>query len=294
MKKNMSTLLFCILILNLLIACQENVTYSNKIQVAVSITPQESFVKAIAGDLVDVITLIPSGASPANYQPTIKQMSMLSEAKIYFSIGVPTEKANIKPRIKDLNKNIKVVELEEIVDKAYPVLYLKGESNHSQVSRDPHIWMSPKRAIVMIEAIRNELIDLDNKNKAIYEENAADYIKKIRLIDKEIKQTIKNLDNKTLIAIHPSMGYFVKDYGLEMITVEENGKNSTALGLQSVIDFALENGINTILYQAEFDDAQAKILASEIKGRVMEISPLSPYYLNNLASINEMLKEVLK
>ena len=57
-----------------------------KIKIAVSIVPQATFVKAVGGDWVDVVTMIPPGNSPSNYQPTPKEMTNLSEAEIYFAI----------------------------------------------------------------------------------------------------------------------------------------------------------------------------------------------------------------
>jgi zinc transport system substrate-binding protein len=81
-----------------------NTVKNEKVKVAVSIVPQESFVKAVGKDLVEVTTMIPPGHSPANYEPSPKEMIGLSNASMYFAIGVPTEKANILTKLEDLNK----------------------------------------------------------------------------------------------------------------------------------------------------------------------------------------------
>ena len=65
-----------------LLGCQQKTTTEHDLTIGVSIVPQETFVKAVAGDLVQVVTMIPPGASPTNYQPTPKQMTKLSEASI--------------------------------------------------------------------------------------------------------------------------------------------------------------------------------------------------------------------
>ena len=64
-----------------------------KIIAAVSIVPQDTFVKAVAGNLVDTVVLIPPGYSPENYAPSPRELIPLSEALLYFSIGVPAEEA---------------------------------------------------------------------------------------------------------------------------------------------------------------------------------------------------------
>ncbi len=77
--------------------------------------------------------MVPAGTSPGNYEPTPMEMEAFSEAKVYFTIGVPTEKANILPEAKDME----VVDLASIVAGQYP------DRLFSSGSRDPHIWLSP-------------------------------------------------------------------------------------------------------------------------------------------------------
>lgn len=281
-------------------------TSKDQITIAVSIVPQETFVKAVAGDLVDVVTMIPIGHSPANYQPTPKQMTKFSEAKVYFSIGVPTEKANILPRIDDFNNAIKVVPLADIVEKVYPNRYSEEAESHEQhedneheekhhhSGRDPHIWLSPKRVKVMIDVIKNELVDIDPKNAAVYIKNAEDYLAKLDQADNEIKEILRALNGQSFIIYHPSFGYFADDYGLKMITIEEEGKEATTKKLQDVIDFAKKQKIKVVFYQEEFDSHQAETIAKEIGGVTVKVAPLAPNYIENLTYIVNKFKEVVK
>jgi zinc transport system substrate-binding protein len=275
--------------------------------VAVSIIPQETFVKKVAGDSVNVVTMIPPGSSPSSYEPTAKEMTELSESSIYFSIGVPTEKANILPKLTDFNENIKEVSLQEAVEKSYsPRYFSEGEEHthedenseehedeHEDGSYDPHIWMSPKRVIVMVESIRDEFIELDSENEELYNSNADKYINELKEVDSEIQETLNSVDNKSFIIFHPSMGYFADDYNLEMKAIEEDGKDATAKKIQTVIDFANENNIKVIFYQEEFDDSQAETIAEEIGGSTLKLAPLAPDYINNLKTISDSFKDVL-
>ncbi|MCT4631571.1 MAG: zinc ABC transporter substrate-binding protein [Firmicutes bacterium] len=116
---------------------------NEKIVVAVSIVPEETFVKAVAGDLVDVVTLIPPGNSPANYQPSPKEIAKFSDSKVYFSIGVPTEEANILPKVADFSKDIKVINLANIVGEVYPHRFLDAQeheedTNHENANHEEH------------------------------------------------------------------------------------------------------------------------------------------------------------
>lgn len=291
----------------------------NKPIIAVSVVPQETFVKAVAGDLVDIVTMIPPGNSPANYQPTPQQMQKLSQASVYFAIGVPAEVANILPRIMDISENIEVVSLDEQVAEVYSDRYFDEDEeehghdeehdedvehheneeeaeheNHNHDGRDPHIWLSPKRVKVMIEEIKEQLIELNPENKEIYEKNAEDYIKRLDEVDNDIRETLKGLDKQSFIVYHPSFGYFADDFGLDMIAIEESGKEATAKRLQHVIDLAKEEGIKFVFYQAEFDSQQAETIAEEIDGEAIMVEPLSPDYINNLRVISNSFKKVLE
>lgn len=145
---------------------------SDKIQVSVSIVPQKTFVKALAGDKADVNIVVPPGSAPSTYEPTPQEAIKLSRANIYFAIGVPTEKANIIPLVKQ-NKT-KLVSLHKIVSQTYPdIMTAKNK-------RDVHIWLSIVRVIKIIEIIRDEMKLLDPENASYYEQNAKAYIKKLK------------------------------------------------------------------------------------------------------------------
>lgn len=269
--------------------CNQKVDISgDKLTVAVSIVPQETFVKAVAGDLVNVVTMIPPGKSPENYAPTPQEIELFSKSSIYFTIGVPTETQNILPKAKDINKNLKVISLADEVKKIYP------EREFSPGNRDPHIWLSPKRVKIMVEVIARELSAIDSKNKVVYEKNAKEYIQKLDRLDKYIKASLSKLKNKTFIIYHPAFGYFADDYGLTMVSLEDEGKEATAKDLQNMVDRAKREKIKVIFYQAEIDSKQARVFAAEIGGKAIQVEPLAPDYIENLQRTTETFVNVLK
>lgn len=261
---------------------------SGKLKVAVTIVPQATFVQAVGGDLVDVVTMIPPGGNPENYSPTPQQMAQFSEAQIYFAIGVPSEKANILAKVKDLNPNILLVDLTEKVDQVYPPrLFASGE-------RDPHMWLSPKRVKEIVNITAQELGQLDPDHKEIYLSNANAYNSQLDKLDQDIRTAMTGLTSQYFIVYHPAFGYFADDYGLKMVALEEEGKEATAVDLQKVIDFAEQENIKVVFYQAEMDSKQARTLAAEIGGQTEMIAPLDPDYINNLEKIAQTFARVLR
>ncbi|QSX05857.1 zinc ABC transporter substrate-binding protein [Sedimentibacter sp. zth1] len=262
----------------------ENENIENKITVAVSLVPEKTFVEKICKDKVNIITIIPPGASPENYEPTPQQKAEFEDATIYFTIGVQTESNNILSNVSDKTR---VISLEDKVSNVYNDLKIGEE-------RDPHIWMSPKRAIVMVNAIAEEIGKIDSKNKSFYDENALKYIQELEKLDKNISETLKNIKNRKFIVFHPAFNYLADDYNMDMYSLEEEGKEATPQHLQKMIDFAKKENIKVIFYQAEIDSSQSEAFAEEINGKTMMLEPLSPNYIENLESMANTMAEAMK
>ncbi|MBK5241215.1 zinc ABC transporter substrate-binding protein [Clostridium sp.] len=294
LKTSKKSLVFYVVFSSLFFsACGASKTtnYTNikqKINVAVSIVPQETFVKAVGGEKVDVITMIPPGKSPENFAPSPDIMEKLSSASVYFTIGVPTEKASILPKIKDFNKDIKIVNMADVVSKVYP------DRKFESGERDPHIWLSPKRAMVMVQEIVSELSLKDPSNKSFYETNGKDYINKLEQLDIDTKDSLLALMKKAFICYHPAFGYFADEYGLEMVSLEQEGKEATIQDLQNTIDFAKKEDIVVIFYQAEIDSKQSETFALEIDGKAEMVEPLSSDYINNIEKMAKTFKEAME
>lgn len=258
--------------------------HAEKQIVAVSIVPQQTFVEAVCGDLAEVVVMVPPGNSPGNYEPTPQQMEQLHDAAIYFTIGIPTETANILPEIQE----VQAVSLQDAVSSAYP------DREFASGSRDPHIWLSPKRAEVMVQIIADELSKLDPENKDSYQSNAEAYKKQLQELDREIVALFEQENGQDFIVYHPSFGYFAEDYGLTMHALQQGGKDATPERLQDIIDLAKERNIKAIYIQQEIDSSQAQAFAEEIEGTTIQLSPLSGDYIQNLRTMANTIAENIK
>ena len=259
-------------------------TQTDKPIIAVTIVPQETFVKAVCGELAEVLTLVPPGNSPENYEPTPTQMEQLSAASLYFTIGVPVESADIIGSVGEM----KTISLRDEVAALYP------ERSFESGGRDPHIWLSPKRVMVMVEAIARELSALDDENKETYQANAGAYIQQLEQLDKEITSALEGVSNRKFIVYHPAFGYLAEDYDLTMYSLEEEGKEATPRHLADMIDLAKSENIKAIFYQEEIDSSQSKAFAEEIGGRTIQLSPLAADYIENLKAMAQLMAEVMQ
>ena len=316
MRKNHFILLTLMITALVLAGCGEQ-TVPEKPVIGTSIVPLSAMVEAIAGDTVDIVVAVPTGSSPTNYQPSPRELTALSEAAHYFSVGTPADLASTIDRLQDLNENLAVHRLDELVEETYPARYFEegehahedeeehgeeeheeedehGEEAHEHGQKDPHIWLSPRRAMLMVDEITRVLSEVAPEHADQYVENAASFKEELASIDERIRDRLESVENKTFIMYHPSLGYFADDYGLEMLAIEAGGKEATVNHLKTVIDFALAHDIRVIFYQDEITSKQAETLAESIDGETVAVSPLSGDYLANLEKIAATLEEHLR
>ena len=243
--------------------------------VAVTILPVAGLVRAVAGDDVNVLTLVPAGASPETYAPTTRVMLGLSDAAVWFSVGVPTEATSIRP---SLPAGVREVALADAVAAAYPDLTIAG-------GRDPHVWLSPRRAKVMVREIAETLAGIYPERAEAYRQNAETYCAEIDAADTEIRTLIAESGTTAFIVYHPAFAYLADEYGLTMYAIEQEGREATAADLAAMVELARRENIRAVFYQAETDSRQAEAFAREIGGRAVMLSPLAENYVENLKAM---------
>ena len=236
------------------------------LNISVTILPQKGVIKNIAPD-ANINVMVPPGNSPATYSPNFKQLKAVKNSEIYFSIGVPFDKKYIH-KIKEINPKIKVI---------YFGKYLKTGKN-------PHIWLSP--ALLQLEAkvVLDTLIETDPKNKNIYLKNYQKYITKLTSLE---KKGFEEINQKAFITFHPSFYYFSKDFHLNEIALQKEGKAPSFRYLAKIINLAKKENIKTVIISPEFPTKYAKIIANKIGAKVKIISPLNE---DPAFTINELIK----
>lgn len=249
--------------------------------IAVTILPEQTFVEKVVGDKMDIITLVGKGASPENYELTPKERAQFESSKLYFTIGVPTEEITILPYV---SENTEIVSLQDRVDEKYSTIMMGP-------TRNPHIWLSPKRSITMVTEIAEEVSKIDEKNKDYYMANAESYIKELEQLDEYLSSYFSDLERREFIVYHPAFDYFAEDYNLKVDIIEIEGKETTAKELAALIKNAKEAGIKNVFYQAEIADSQSATIAKELGGRAIQLDPLSPDYIENLKETAKLIKE---
>ncbi|MDV0446379.1 hypothetical protein MsAg5_02120 [Methanosarcinaceae archaeon Ag5] len=253
-----------------------------KILVAVSVVPQTEFVEKVGGDKVIAVSMIPQGAGH-HYDPSPRQIQDLSNADMYVTLGSgEVFETTHMSSFTQLNPNMTIVNSSVGVD-----LIVSGNST------DPHIWTSPKNAQIMVKNICDGLVALDPENAAYYEQNRDSYLKELETLDTEVTTELSDLNNRNFMVYHPAWSYFAKDYNLNQIAAEIDGKEPTPKTLSKFIDLAKENNITVIFVQEQVSKTSAESIAQSVGAEVFVVDPLAKDYVNNTKYVAHALAENL-
>jgi len=290
MKKLTLALLLVILLLS---ACANvpATPQANKPVVMVSVQPQAYFVQKIAGDLVEVQAMVGTGNDPHTYEPTTEQMRSLTNAQLYFSIGVEFEAAWL-PRFTAANPNLKIVDSAEGVVRLPAAPSTTGEETGEP---DPHIWLSPSRVKQISANMAAALAELDPSNATIYEQNLAQWLQEIDQVDEEISLALWGISRNVFLSVHPSWGYFADEYGLQMLAVEQEGQEPGPEDLAKIIEQARTHQVTYVFTQKGVIQKLAQSIADQLGGaQIVELDPLAHNWSENMRYVAAQLAAALK
>jgi zinc transport system substrate-binding protein len=293
--------LIFVLILSLSVGCSSPLPQTgNTINVVVTIQPQLEFVSKVGGDKVTAAAMVSPGADPHTYEPLPSQITNLAKADIYAEVGSGVEfelawldklkATNDKMLIVDCSRGVELIETGEDHEPEYE----EEHEGHHHGAFDPHIWTSPNNAIIMTENILEGLKTVDPENSQYYENNFHAYKQQLLTLDADIRNSLKNIENRTFMTYHPAFAYFARDYGLDMIAIQQEGKEPSAADITNLIRTAKGKNIKIVIISPQFNPQSAETIAREIGGKTVQVDTLSPDYLDNMRYFVKELLNSLK
>jgi zinc transport system substrate-binding protein len=274
--------IFWFLIIVSILSCgRKGINTSERI-ITVSIAPFKFFVDEISGGDFRVNVMVPAGADPHTYEPFPDQIIQLRKSVAYISNGFLGFEMNWLERFYEINRTMKRLSLGDKIDALGSGHDHPGE--HVEAA-DPHYWVSPKCALIIALSLKDFLCELNPLQKDKYETNYQALVLKIKDIDNKAQKLFTRMPNKTFMIYHPNLAYLARDYGLEEIPVEYEGKEPPPSRIRELIDLARKDKLKIIFVQREYDSKNAKAIAGEIGARIKIIDPLSENWMKAVDDI---------
>lgn len=293
--------------------------------VAVSSGPEEWLLRNIAGERVKCITLLPPGADPERFEPSVSTMRSLNDARIWFSLATPGFESTLASRLPDNFPDLEIVNVAEGIEP------LDGTHRNG----DPHLTSSLRNLRTIAYTMTDHLIRLlPDEEEALRENNAALQMR-LRTLDDSIATCLDapllptgtqyddpdinsqetslsergTADNKTIISktekvdnaasngkrgafvvIHPNLTYFANDYALRQIALERDGKEPTPAAMAEALRQARAAGAKVMVMDAAHPNEGAASLARGEGLRVITLSLSDTTILTSLRRLADALQ----
>ena len=271
-------------------------TNESKLQVVSSFYPLHEFSQNVGQEKADVKSLVPVGVEPHDWEPTIKDVQQMQKSDLIIINGIGFEswidklhEINYQGVIVDTSNGIIIKNMNEE----------SSIQEHVNESGDPHIWLNPAFAKIQVQNIANAFSNSDPENRQYFQENAANYIDKLDLLDSKIRNELSGCSHD-FIAFHHAFSYFADEYNLTQHTIIPSyapHTEPTAKTLENVINKAKQLNLKVIFTEETVDPKTAQVIASEIGGKILVLSPLEigddETYISKMTENLNHLKEAL-
>jgi zinc transport system substrate-binding protein len=285
--KNLLPITFLLLVLS---SCNIKSETSDKPMISVSILPQQYFIEQLAGDLVEINVMIPPGASPATYEPSVSQLGKLDQSEVYMRIGHVGFEQSWMEKIKSVNPDMKIVDLSDGIELILEeAMEDEKHHHHKHSGTDPHVWMSTVNAKIIAENINSELLLLFPGKKDYLSGRLDQFNHFLDSLHVEIGVTLEHMETRKFMIYHPALSYYAREYGLTQYSLELEGKTPSPAHLKEMTDLARQNHISKILIQNQFDRRNAEVLAEETGSMVIPFDPLSLNWDDQMSYIAKQL-----
>lgn len=288
-----------------------SVCFGKKLSIVSSIYPVADMIRQVGGEHVHVTVVLPPGASPHTFEPKPSVLKIFSSAQIFFMIGAGLEFwAEKFIRLSD--PNLTTVVLSEGLPLIYSLAqHDEQEHRHGKTdvsgnqtqTANPHIWLDPVIAKLMINTITASLSEVDREHAEYYQRQRQMYIDELDRLDRHIRKTIESFGNKKYVSFHASWVYFARRYGLESVGVIEAspGRNPSPIQIKHIVERIKEHRIQSVFAEPQLNPKVAEVIAKEAGVGMFILDPMGGPDLRGRSSYIDLmyynlsvLKEAMK
>lgn len=249
--------------------------------VLVSIPPQIEAVSSIGCHMVDVTTIVPTGASPETYTPSARQLTQFSKARLFLTIGAPIEKA-IVPKIAAAFPSIKIVD----GTKGMTLRHMEEQhEGHGHELHDPHVWLSIPNMIAYAKNVADALGGIIPQHKEQFQKSARLYTGKLTELDTTLKAALSQYKGESILVFHPAFGYFLDNAGIHQVSVEKHGKEASGKHIALLRQKVNSIKPKVLFVQPQFNRKNAESIANILDLKITVLDPLPADYSDGMSKL---------
>ena len=173
-----------------------------------------------------------------------------------------------------------------------------GESHDHSHDVDPHIWLSPENAKMMVKNICKELKVLYPQYKEAFQKNQEVLLRKLDDLQQYGTAQLSNLSTQELITFHDGFSYFAESFDLAILEAveEESGSEASAAEIIHLVKLVEAHSLPAIFIERSGSDACAGIISSETGAEIftLDMAMAGDSYFNAMYHNIDTIKEALE
>lgn len=254
--------MFKTLSLSFLLLLVSMASYAQKLTVGITLQPYFSYVKAVVGDLAEVLPLVDEGFNPHNYQPQTNDLRRLNMMDVIVVNGIGHDDFALKVIAAADRSDLIVIQ----ANKDVPLLPAMGQSVGNGAV-NPHTFVGISTTIQKVYTIANEMAKIDPDNAKLYRKNARAYALKFRKMKHQAMLELSDINTSGMkvATTHNAYGYILQEFGVEVTAVIEpaHGVEPSASQLQETIKKIRQSGIDVLFYELNMPNRYVNTIEKE-------------------------------
>jgi zinc transport system substrate-binding protein len=258
-----------------LFACNQGPAPSGQLLVVASFYPLYEFARQVAGPLARVVSLVPPGVEPHDWEPSPQDLTRIRDAQLFIYNG-----ASLEPWVGKLLSDptfsravmVRATEGIQLLSATPP----EPSGGPHKVPPDPHVWLDPVLAQSMVETIRAALVKVDPAHSPAYAENARAFTAKLQALHQAFEAGLKDCARREVVTSHAAFSYLARRYGLTVVPVMGLAPESepSPAQLASIVRFAREKKVKYIFFETLVNPRLAETLAREVGAQTLVFNPI--------------------
>lgn len=253
-----------------------------RLRIVTTTTDLKSLAKAVGGDRVEVVNLVPPNVDPEEYQAKPQDVVRLKDARMVVRVGLDFDLWFDRLLVQTMltQSNIRGLRRGEPghVDAslAIAVLDQRGASvgpsdGHAHASGNPHYWLDPRNAEIITGNILDALARVDPANGPYYETNRLAFLARLDAKLQEWEAKLAPQQGLPMVAYHNSWAYLARRFRLSFIGFIEPkpGVPPSPAHLAALIKTMRERGARIVIRQPHEPERNAAFVAEKAAATVV-------------------------
>ena len=275
------------------------------LKVMASLFPLQEFARAVGGEKVQAILLLPPGAEAHSWEPKPSDVVKITQADIFIYIGPSMEPWVDKVLKAAQGKKLRVLEASRGLSLLKAEQEEQGRAIHSHghfgpEKMDPHVWLDFTLDLQIVDEIVTVFSEKDPAHAFLYKNNAETYKQKLKNLDQKYQYSLAQCRHRQiLVSGHAAFAYLAKRYALQQIALSGISPDAepTPQKMAEMINATRKKGIKFIFSEELVHPKLSQALAKEAGVDILVLNPghnLTPKQVREKVTFLDLMEKNLK